>query len=67
MSVMLKTGSLLESGMKLLVLSEEEPAELDGRLSNTRLDSEELEEVSVVLKISSLLDSEMKLEENVEL
>ena len=51
----------------LLVLSEEGLDGLDAGLIKKLLDSEELEEGSAVLNINSLLDSEMKLEDIVEL
>lgn len=51
----------------LLVLSEEGLDGLDAGLIRKLLDSEELEGVSVVLKINPPRDSETKLEETVEL
>ena len=51
----------------LLVLSEEGLDGLDAGLIRKMLDSEELEGVSVVLKINPPRDSETRLEETVEL
>lgn len=66
-AIELLDGVLKRELVRLLVLSEEEPGVIDSKLTGTSLDSEELEDVSVVLKVGRLLGSELRLEENVEL
>lgn len=63
----LLNGVLNRELERLLVLSEEELGETVSGITGTLLDSEELEDVSVVLKVNWLLGSETRLEENVEL